>query len=496
MPELSLIRRARLHGQRPAVEAGRSFTYEELLESSERVASFLLAGRTDLREAPIAFLVPPSFDYVAVQWGIWRAGGIAVPLAPSYPVPELRYVVEDADASLVVTHPDFEDAASEAVGGGGERGLVSTERLRVEATMPLPDVTPERRGMILYTSGTTGKPKGVVTTHANIEAQVTSLVEAWQWSADDHALLALPLHHVHGIINVVTCALWAGARCEMLPAFDAATVWKRFRDSPVTVFMAVPTMYHRLIAEWDRAEPGRRKALSDACRRMRLMVSGSAPLPTQTLERWHEISGHLLLERYGMTEIGMGLSNPLTGERVPGHVGTPLPGVEVRLLDETGDEAGAGSPGEIHVRGPGVFTEYWRRPDETREVLRDGWFATGDVAVVEDGNYRILGRTSVDIIKTGGFKVSALEIEEVLRRHPDIDDCAVVGVADEDLGERVCVAAELRKGSALAADGLRAWAKQYLAPYKVPRDFSVTTLPRNALGKVQKQDLAILFGAP
>jgi malonyl-CoA/methylmalonyl-CoA synthetase len=255
-------------------------------------------------------------------------------------------------------------------------------------------------------------------------------------------------------------------------------------------------MYHRLIAEWDRAEPGHRKALSDACRRMRLMVSGSAPLPAQILERWREISGHPLLERYGMTEIGMGLSNPLAGERIPGHVGTPLPGVEVRLLDETGDEASTGSPGEIHVRGPGVFTGYWRRPDETREVLRDGWFATGDVAVVEDGSYRILGRTSVDIIKTGGFKVSALEIEEVLRRHPDIDDCAVVGVADEDLGERVCVAAELREGSALTVDALRAWAKQYLAPYKIPRDLGVSALPRNAMGKVQKQDVAALFGAP
>jgi malonyl-CoA/methylmalonyl-CoA synthetase len=260
--------------------------------------------------------------------------------------------------------------------------------------------------------------------------------------------------------------------------------------------MAVPTMYHRLIAEWDRAAPERRRALSHACRRMRLIVSGSAALPVQTLERWREMSGHTLLERYGMTEIGMGLSNPLDGERVPGHVGTPLPGVELRLLDEAGVEVHAGSPGEIHVRGPGVFAEYWRRPNETQQVLRDGWFATGDVAVVEDGCYRILGRTSVDIIKTGGFKVSALEIEEVLRRHPDIDECAVVGVADEELGERVCVAAELRHGCTLTADGLRAWAKQYLAPYKVPRELNVTALPRNAMGKVQKQDVATLFGAP
>ncbi len=496
MPELSLVRRARLYGQSTAVlTADGASTYQELLESSERIARFLLADRTDLHEARVAFLVPPSFDYVAVQWGIWRAGGVAVPLAPSHPVPELRYVIEDADVSLVVVHPDLEHTAHEAIGTTPRR-LVSTRHLRPDSTTPLPDVTPDRRGMMLYTSGTSGQPKGVVTTHANIEAQVTSLITAWQWSTEDHILLALPLHHVHGIINVLTCALWAGARCEMLPVFDAAAVWMRFVDCPVTLFMAVPTIYHRLISEWERAAPDRRPLLSDACRQMRLMVCGSAPLPTQTLERWKEITGHTLLERYGMTEIGMGLSNPLEGERIPGHVGTPLPGVEVRLLDENGDEVDVGGAGEIHVRGPGVFLEYWRRPDETRDAFRDGWFATGDVADVDDGSYRILGRTSVDIIKTGGFKVSALEIEEVLRRHPDIDECAVVGVEDQELGERVCVAAELREGSALALDTLRSWAKEHLAPYKVPRDLRVTALPRNAMGKVQKPDVAALFEVP
>lgn len=504
MLELPLIQQARSHGGRTAIIASDGiftdgsegvFTYGDLLDASERVAAHLLAGRSDLDEARIAFLVPPSFQHVAVQWGIWRAGGIAVPLATSHPVPELQSVVEDADASHVVAHPDFEERARGAA-APGEREVVPTGDLQADAEIVLPDVGPERRAMILYTSGTTGKPKGVVTTHANIEAQIRSLIEAWEWSPTDHILLALPLHHVHGIINVVTCALWAGARCEMLPTFDAATVWTRLCDSPITLFMAVPTMYHRLVAEWDRAEPERRRALSDACRRLRLMVSGSAPLPTRTLERWREITGHTLLERYGMTEIGMGLANPLRGERTPGHVGIPLPGVEVRLVDDGGREVGPGEPGEIHVRGPGVFAEYWRRPAETREALRGGWFATGDVAVVEAGSYRILGRTSVDIIKTGGFKVSALEIEEVLRRHPDIEECAVVGVTDEEMGERVCVAAEVREGSTLTAEGLRAWAKQYLAPYKVPRDLSVTPLPRNAMGKVQKQELPALFGAP
>ena len=191
--------------------------------------------------------------------------------------------------------------------------------------------------MILYTSGTTNRPKGVVTTHGNITAQILSLVEAWEWSADDRILLFLPLHHVHGIINVVSCALWSGATCQMLERFDANTVWDLIADGSITLFMAVPTIYVKLIAAWDNASAERRASLSGACARLRLMVSGSAALPVSTFQRWREISGHALLERYGMTEIGMALANPLHGDRVPGSVGTPLPSVEVQLVGDNGD---------------------------------------------------------------------------------------------------------------------------------------------------------------
>src|SRR2546425_325998 len=284
--------------------------------------------------------------------------------------------------------------------------------------------------MIVYTSATTGKPKGVVTTPANIAGRVTSLVRAWEWRADDWILLVLPLHHVHGIINVLTCALWAGARCEMLPTFDAEQVWGRIAAGELTLFMAVPTIYARLITAWEAAAPERRRAWAAGCAppRMRVMISGSAALPVQRLERWREISGHVLLERYGMTEIGMALGNPLHGERRPGFVGTPLPGVEVRLVDDAGRAVPAGTSGEIEVRGAAVFLEYWRRPDATAEAFRDGWFRTGDVAVLENGSYRILGRSSVDIIKTGGFKGSAVEGEEGLRTHPAIAEGAGGGV--------------------------------------------------------------------
>ncbi len=493
MAELPLLQQARSYPDRTAVIANDgTFTYGELLDASKRRAAHLLGGRSDLEEARVAFLVPPSFEYVATQWGIWRAGGVAVPLAVSHPATELRYVIADADASVVIAHPDLEATARDSTDSPNRR-VVSTRDFAVPADARLPDLSEARRAMMVYTSGTTGKPRGVVTTHANINAQVTSLIDAWEWQQEDHILLALPLHHVHGIINVVTCALWAGACCEMLPAFDAVEVWNRFEDSHPTVFMAVPTIYRRLIEAWEAAPGNRQQSMSNACRSMRLHVSGSAALPVSVLERWRDITGHTLLERYGMTEIGMGLTNPLHGERRPGHVGTPFPGVDVRLVDDDGHESHPGSPGEIEVRGPNVFLEYWRRPDETASAFRDSWFATGDIAVVEDGSHRLMGRKGMDIINTAGYKVSALEIEEVLRLHPRIDECAVVGVEDPDLGERVCAAVELENNAELTINTLRAWAHDRLAPYKIPRELCVTTLPRNAMGKVMKVEVAAMF---
>jgi len=438
---------------------------------------------------------------VAIQWGIWRAGGIAVPLAVSHPPAELEYVIRDADAETVVVHAEFAASIAAMKLPSWLRTVTSAEAMSTALRSLLPGVAAGRRAMIVYTSGTTGKPKGVVTTHANIAAQVTSLVTAWEWRAEDWILLVLPLHHVHGIINVLTCALWAGARCEMLPKFDAERVWARIAAGDLTLFMAVPTIYAKLIGAWEAAPPERRRAWSAGCAppRMRLMVSGSAALPVQRLERWREISGHILLERYGMTEIGMALSNPLHGTRRPGFVGTSLPGVEVRLVDETGRpvsgaRGGAAAPGEIEVRGASVFLEYWRQPEATAAAFRDGWFRTGDVAVVEDGAYRILGRSSVDIIKTGGYKVSALEVEEVLRTHPAIAECAVVGVEDPEWGERICAAVEPRGDASLTLATLQAWAKERLAPYKIPRALrSVPALPRNAMGKVTKPEVAKLF---
>jgi len=282
----------------------------------------------------------------------------------------------------------------------------------------------------------------------------------------------------------------------MLPKFDAAEVWRRLCESrELTLFMAVPTIYTKLIAHWDAALTAEQERMSAACRRLRLMVSGSAALPGSVFETWRAVSGHALLERYGMTEIGMALSNPLHGERKPGHVGAPLPGVEVRLMADDGRLPADGTPGEIQVRGPTVFLEYWRHPDATRAAFTaDGWFRTGDVAVREHAVYRILGRASIDMIKTGGYKVSALEIEEVLLAHEAISACAVVGIPDAEWGERVAAAVVLRPGQKLDPTVLREWARARLAPYKIPsRWLAVADLPRNALGKVTKPQVAELF---
>ena len=358
----------------------------------------------------------------------------------------------------------------------------------------LPRVDAGRRALIVYTSGTTGRPKGVVSTHLNIAAQIKSLVEAWEWSNQDHVLLVLPLHHVHGIINVLSCALWAGARCSVFSGFDAGRVWREFMEGDLTLFMAVPTVYVKLISAWDGAKPEEKARMKEACAKFRLMVSGSAALPVSVFDRWREISGHTMLERYGMTEIGMALSNPYHGERRPGSVGIPLPGVEVRIVDDQGHKVPDGTSGEIQVRGPSVFLEYWQRPLETEKSFQADWFRTGDVGIVEEGYYRIMGRMSTDIIKTGGYKVSGLEIEEILRGHPHIADCAVFGMDDPEWGERVCAAIVLNEGITLSTEQLRTWAKERMAPYKIPsRVLFVEDLPRNALGKVVKPDIKKLF---
>ena len=349
--------------------------------------------------------------------------------------------------------------------------------------------------MILYTSGTTNKPKGVVSTHGVVQAQIETLIEAWQWQADDTIPLFLPLHHIHGIINVMSCALWMGATIEPFPKFDLNAVLSRVASNAYTVFMAVPTIYVKMIQHLESMSSEERRPVLDGFAGMRLMVSGSAALPAKVHETWTGLTDQKLLERYGMTEIGMALSNPFEGERRPGAVGQPLPGVELRLKAEGGDVIDEeGVPGEIQVRGPSVFDEYWRRPDVTEESFDQGWFQTGDMAVLEHGYYRIMGRQSVDIIKSGGYKLSALEIEAVLLDHDQIQACAVVGLEDDTWGEVVGAACVLKTPDELTLDQLKTWCTSRLSKYKLPQRLRIVDqLPRNAMGKVKKPAVRELF---
>jgi len=493
MPDLPFITRARAFADRIAFRTSEtSNRYHELVERSAVIAAELLGDQADLQEARVALLVAPGFEYTASQWAIWRAGGIKLPICLSATEPEWEYALTDSQVSIVITDAANAPKIAPLCARLGVRLMVVDEVQG--ASKPLPDITPDRRAMILYTSGTTSKPKGVVTTHANIQAQIESLVQAWEWTAEDRIPMFLPLHHIHGIINITGCALWSGAVVEPFARFDLNTILERVRADAYTLFMAVPTIYVKLIQALEAASDPNRAAIVAGFKKMRLMISGSAALPASVHHQWTALTGQELLERYGMTEIGMAISNLYRGERRPGSVGAALPGVEVRLKAENGPIITAeDEPGEIQVRGPTVFQSYWNRPEATAETFEDGWFRTGDMAVLERGYYRIMGRLSVDIIKSGGYKLSALEIEAALLEHPLIAECAVIGLPDDTWGEAVTAAVVL-KTDTLDLPTLRDWCKGRLSVYKIPQRLQVVTeLPRNAMGKVTKPAVRALF---
>ena len=476
------------------VDGAQTRTYADLDKQIDRFAGGLLAREADLQEERIAFLMPASFEYVTTLHGIWRAGGIAVPLNTASALPELEHCLSSTSVRRLVTVSDRLDQIKPLCDELAIELLEFSQCLD-DGGSALPELTPERRALIVFTSGTTSKPKGVVTTHGTIAAQISTLIDAWEWQSSDVIPLFLPLHHVHGIINVLSCALWSGATVHLMPKLDLQRLCDQVTRGVFTVFMAVPTIYVKLIDYLDDMDAADRSAIASGFADMRLNVSGSAACPVEIFESWQRLTGQVLLERYGMTEIGMALSNPYRGERRAGCVGQPLPGVEVQLFDEHHQAiTEPATAGEIRIKGGNVFLEYWNNPKATASSFHDGWFCTGDVAVVEDGYYRIMGRSSIDIIKSGGYKLSALEIEGKLLAHPAIAEVAVLGIEDRTWGEAVAAVVVLRPGAELTGEDLKAWCEGRLSSYKIPKHLVVMeSLPRNAMGKVVKPKLKELL---
>lgn len=466
--------------------AGGAGTYGAIGARARGIAAELRRGRPSLDGARVAFLVAPSRAWVDALLGILLAGGTAVPLSPLHAQAEMAHVLADSAPETLIVSSELA-ARLEPLREG--RPLLVVDRERVTPRVHDAHVSAASPAIMLYTSGTTGKPKGVVLTHGGVAATLASLERAWKWQRRDRLLHTLPLHHTHGVIVALLGALWAGATAQIMP-FEAARVWELFAES--TVFMGVPTMYAKLVEAFRNADDATRARWSAGARNLRLATSGSAALSASMHRTFEEATGVRILERYGMTEIGMALSNPYDGDRVAGSVGLELPGVSIDIVDEEGRICAAEQPGELRVRSPQLFAGYHGDRAATEASYDEqGRFKTGDVGVRDARGYvRLLGRASSDILKSGGYKLSALEIEEHLREHPAIAEVAVIGLPDETWGDRVTACCVLRSGHSLTLDELRGWAKDHMAPYKVPRELRVLdALPRNAMGKVQKKAL-------
>jgi malonyl-CoA/methylmalonyl-CoA synthetase len=453
----------------------------------------LLDGRPSLEGERVALLVRPGAAFLSCFFGVLRAGGVVVVLSPLHPKPETEYFCDDARVRTVIVSPEL----SHHVAGldQGHKVVFTASLVEQPRRHIFADPLDEDAALQLYTSGTTGKPKGAVLTHGNLAVQQELLGAAWGLCEHDVLLHVLPLHHMHGLAIALLSTVGAGAATRFLdvPPFDAPAVWEAMAQA--SILMGVPTVHAKLFACFDVADGPTRARFCKHAVSLRLVTSGSAALPVTVGERWRLLTGAYPLERFGMTEIGVGMSNPLRPDgRRPGTVGTPLPTVKVRIVGDDGRDA---ESGELWVAGPSVFAGYYDRADATRGAfaLHDGerWFKTGDtVGRDADGYIRVLGRTSVDILKSGGYKLSALEIEEALREHPAVAEVAVIGTPDPTWGECVvaCVVARDGRKEECSQETLRAFAKTRLAPYKVPKRVVVMDeLPRNALGKVVKPEL-------
>jgi malonyl-CoA/methylmalonyl-CoA synthetase len=479
---------------------GRRYSWDEMDRASARIAS-LLASLDLPHGARVAVQVDKSPEAVMLYLATLRAGLVYLPLNTAYRAAEIEYFLNDAQPSVVVCSPANADWVQPLADSAGTRHVYTLDELRggVNRGTLLDQAashadrfdTVQRQAddlaAILYTSGTTGRSKGAMLSHGNLSSNALVLRDYWQWQPDDVLLHALPLFHIHGLFVACNGALINGSKMIFLSRFDSAEVVRQLPQA--TVFMGVPTYYTRLLDE-----PGFDRA---ACARMRLFISGSAPLLPATFTAFRERSGHTILERYGMSETAMLTSNPYDGMRLPGSVGKPLPGVAIRTANAEGHACAVDEIGGIEVRGPNVFKGYWRMPEKTaEEFTADGYFRTGDVGRFDANGYLWIVGRSKDLIISGGYNVYPKEVEAVIDDVDGVLESAVIGVPHADFGEAVVavVVLEPGAGAAVGEAGIIAGLKEKIANFKVPkRVHFVDELPRNTMGKVQKNVLRSRF---
>jgi len=527
------------------------FSYDDLNNLSSALSKQLLqqlnqtslTSSSDLNGDKIAILCSNNYTYLISLLAIWKLNGVPLCLNKQYPLNLLEYFLNDSQCKLIIN-----GITSSDLNNNSELDLLldnknvsnfklienefcfnkSFESLNcLDSFQSLKNLLEipanlNKQGLILYTSGTSGPPKGVVLTRKNLLSTVETLKASWQWTNKDKMLHVLPLNHVHGLCFGLLTSFYSGAECELMLKFDADQVWSKLLDecNEINVFMGVPTIYVNLLNAYQNSEQLKKKYSADYIKRifktkMRLVVSGSAPLNVKTNNEWNELTGYSLLERYGMTEIGIGLSNPYkeTNEfkRTPGAVGRPIgDSTTVRIVDDLGNvliESDMNQDrifvsdkrsliGELQIKGDMVFREYHNKPVETSETFtQDGWFKTGDTAeFLKDLKiYKLLGRTSVDVIKSGGYKISALDIEKEILAHPLISDVAILGLADLKWGQKIFALIVLKKQNnevEFCENEFIKWCKTRLPNYSVPKIITIIDLmPRNLLGKVNKKEL-------
>ncbi len=433
---------------------GNEYTFGEIDQRSDRMAAALVAQGLTPGDR-LCVQLANCIEIIDIYLACIKTGIIFVPINILYRDREISHIIADAEPKLFITSDNTPHPAEPRASASGQ-------------TPTFPTLTGDTPAALVYTSGTTGTSKGAILTHNNFAANALNLLTCWQITDHDRFLLALPLFHVHALGNGLHCWLISGCRMRLLERFEHQTAVEQFEDFRPTLFFGVPTIYVRLLET-------PREAAQQIGKNMRLFVSGSAPLPAHVLEEFRELFGHTILERYGMTETIMNISNPYVGERRPGSVGLPLPGVSVRLSET----------GEVLLKGPNVFAGYWKRDDATRDAFIDGWFKTGDIATrSDDGYYTLSGRKS-DLIISGGFNIYPREIEEFLMEQPEIIEAAVIGEPDRLRGEIPVAYVVVREP--IDPDVLIERCRAKLASFKVPRKLlTIDLLPRNALGKVQK----------